>query len=114
MNSVTAWEDSMRSGFCLEIENTTLLTEEQCHTLRRELSVLAVSATTLFDDPIKVVGQRMTAHYAYAYHAQETRMHVCRYLQQIGMESTVNVTLQPAQWERMHQWDLPRDQREER
>ena len=98
----------MRSGFCLEIENTTLLTKEQCHTLRRELSVLAVSATTLFDDPIKVVGQRMTAHYTYDYHAQETRMHVCRYLQQIGMESTVKVTLQPAQWEPMHQWDLPR------
>ena len=104
----------MRSGFYLEIENITLLTHEQRDILRRELTVLAVSTTTLFDDPIKLVGQRMTAHYAYAYHAQETRMHVCRYLQHIGMESTVKVTLQPAQWERMHQWDLPRDHREER
>lgn len=108
MSSVIAWEEEMRSGFCLEIENIGLLTQEQCHTLHKELSVLAVSTTTLFDDPIKVVGQRMTAHYSYEYHAQETRKHVGQYLQQIGMESRVRVTLQPAQWEPMHQWDLPR------
>lgn len=90
----------MRSGFCLEIENMALLTEAQCNVLRRELTVLAVSTTGLFDDPINVVGPRMTTHYAYEYHAEETRQHLCRYLQQIGMESMVKVTLRPTQWRR--------------
>jgi hypothetical protein len=103
------WEDSMRSGFCLKIENTALLTEVQCDTLREKLLVLAVSTTRLLDDPIMVVGHLMSVHYAYEYHAEETRQHVCRYLRLIGLESMIHVALHPAQWERKHEWGFSHD-----
>jgi hypothetical protein len=42
----------------------------------------------------------MVAHYTQEIYAQETVEQLSRYLQQIGMESAITVTLQPAQWQR--------------
>jgi hypothetical protein len=91
-------EFRMYHGFRVEVENITLLTEEQCQELHKKLAVLAVSTTALFDDPVQVTEHCMIAYYTQELYAQETVQHLCRYLQQIRMESTIKLTLRPAQF----------------
>lgn len=90
----------MYYGFLVEVENIALLTEEQRQKLHKELAVLAISTNGLFADPVQVTEHRMAAHYTQELYAQETVQHLYRCLQEMGMENTIKVTVQPAQWQR--------------
>jgi hypothetical protein len=96
----------MVEGWLVVIEPTCSLTQEQCGVLKGKLSVLAVSMRGLFDDPVLLTTQGLQAFYTYDYMAQETTEHIRAYLQAIGQDGHILVTLLPAQWDRSQ-----RDQR---
>jgi hypothetical protein len=96
----------MYHGFRVEVENITLLTEEQRQKLHKKLAVLAISTNGLFADPVQVTEDRMAAHYTQELYAQETVQHLYRCLQEMRMENTIKVTVQPAQWQRREEQGL--------
>src|SRR5579871_6127158 len=97
-------EGSMYYGFRVEVENITLLTEEQRQKLHKKLAVLAVSTKGLFADPVRVTEDSMAAHYTQELYAQETVQHLYRCLQEMRMENAIKVTVQSAQWQRREEW----------
>lgn len=90
----------MVDGWLVTVEPCKTLTQEQTDFIRWKLSVLAISTRGIFDDPVDITDYLMQAHYHREYHATETAEHIRAYLQTIGKDGQITVTMQTTQWDR--------------
>ncbi len=97
----------MVDGWLVTVEPCKTLTQEQTDFIRWKLSILAVSTRGLFDNPVQISGQSMQAYYYRDYHATETAEHIRTYLQSIGRDGQITVTLQTTRWNRSQRDLLP-------
>lgn len=80
-------------GYQLKVQDTFHLSQEANEHLRAKMSVFAVALKSIFDDPILVKGDSITAHYRREDYARETFKHVQDYLQSLNMTDKVTATL---------------------